>query len=111
MRWRIGLVVFLGYSMLQLGWSEWNFALLFQHLSGVFAFWLGLTGVIICGARGIMLLTRKSSEQCSSVTQRSSGEYSDTLGRGVAIFIGSCVLIIVGLSNYDPSDLAVRWLT
>ena len=111
MRWRIGLVVFIGYALFQFWHSGWKFSLLFEHLIGVFAFWLGLSGIVLCGIGGIVMLSRKSSQQCSSATQRSSGEYSDSLGRGIAIFIGCCVLLIVGLSNYDPSGFAERWLT
>tara|TARA_B100000700_G_scaffold323023_1_gene425920 strand:- start:122 stop:457 length:336 start_codon:yes stop_codon:yes gene_type:complete len=111
MRWRIGLVIFLGYAMLQLWRSGWKFSLLFEHLIGAFAFWLGLSGIVICGIAGIVVLSRKSSQQCSSATQRNSGEYSDTLGRGIAVFIGCCVLLILGVSNDGSSGSIARWLT
>ena len=80
MRWRIGLVLFIGYALFQFWHRGWKFSLLFEHLTGVFAFWLGLSGIVLCGIGGIVILSRKSSQQCSSATQRSSGEYSDSLG-------------------------------
>ena len=58
---------------------------------------------MICGIGCVVLLSRNSAGQCSSATQRSSGEHTDRLGRGIAVFIVCGVLLIVGLGSYDPS--------
>ena len=103
MLWRLGLLGFLGYSMFRL-WSDgWSFSLFYLHMTGAFSFWVGLGGIVICGIACVVLLSKNSAGQCSSATQRSSGEHTDRLGRGIAVFIACCVLLIVGLGSYDPS--------
>ena len=103
MSWRVGLLVFFCYSFFMLWRDDWSFSLLFLHLTGVFSFWAGLGGIVICGIGCVALLSKNSAEQCSSATQRSSGEYTDRLGRGIVVFIACCVLLVVGLGNYNPS--------
>ncbi len=103
MLWRVGLLVFFCYSLFRLWRDDWSFSLLFLHMTGVFSFWAGLGGVVICGIGCVVLLSKNSAEQCSSATQRSSGEHADGLGRGIVVFIACCVLLVVGLGNYDPS--------
>ena len=103
MLWRLGLLGFFGYSMFRLWSDDWSFSLFYLHMTGAFSFWLGLGGIVIYGIGCVVLLSKNSAGQCSSATQRSSGEHTDRLGRGIAVFIACCVLLIVGLGSYDPS--------
>ena len=109
MRRRGALLVFLGYGVFQLWRNDGNLDSFIDHIFGIFAFWAGISGIAICSILGILMLLKGSSEQCSSATQRNSGEYTDTLGQGIMLFIGCCVLTMVGLSNYDPSATVVSW--
>ena len=103
MLWRLGLLVFVCYTLLRLWRDDWSFSLFYLHMTGAFSFWVGLGGIVFCGIGCIVVLSKNSAEQCSSATQRSSGEHSDRLGRGIVVFIACCVLLVVGLGNYDPS--------
>ena len=103
MLWRLGLLVFVCYTLLRLWRDDWSFSLFYLHMTGAFSFWVGLGGIFICGIGCIVVLSKNSAEQCSSATQRGSGEHSDRLGRGIVVFIACCVILVVGLSNYDPS--------
>ena len=79
--------------------------MLYLHMTGAFSFWLGLGGIVVCSIGCIAELSKNSSEQCSSATQRRSRQSSARLGRGIVVFITFCVLLVVGLSNYDPSAI------
>ena len=108
MLWRLGLWVFFGYSLFRLWRNDWSVSLFYLHMTGAFSFWVGLGGIVICGIGGVVLLSKNSAEQCSSATQRSSGEHTDRLGRGIVAFIVCCVLLVVGLGSYDPSVILTR---
>ena len=103
MLWRLGLLVFFCYSLFRLWRDEWSFSLFYVHMTGAFSFWVGLGGIVICGIGCIVVLSKSSAGQCSSATQRSSGERTDRLGQGIVVFIACCVLLVVALGNYDPS--------